>query len=63
MVLLLLYCRQWVLKHFNVFENELEYVKILLTADVRNNSAWNERYFVITNTTGFTESVIEAEMK
>lgn len=33
----------------------------LLQADVRNNSAWNQRYFVINNLTGFTEIVLSRE--
>jgi len=28
-----------------------------------NNSAWNQRHFVITNTTGFTSKVLEREIK
>lgn len=34
----------------------------LLNTDVRNNSAWNQRYFVINNTTGFTEEVLDREI-
>ena len=40
----------------------MEYVDRLLEDDIRNNSAWNQRYFVITNTTGFTEEVIAREL-
>lgn len=35
----------------------------LLNEDVRNNSAWNQRYFVINNTTGFTQEVLDSEIK
>jgi len=56
-------CRQWVLSEFGLWEGELEYVSRLITDDVRNNSAWNQRYFVITNTTGFTDDVIAREIK
>ena len=45
-----------------LFDNELEYVNRLLEDDIRNNSAWNQRYFVINNTTGFTEEVVEREL-
>ena len=39
--------RQWVISKFNLWEFELEYVESLLELDVRNNSAWNHRWFVI----------------
>jgi len=38
-------------KQFNLWAGELDFVDSLLDADVRNNSAWNQRYFVISNTT------------
>lgn len=34
----------------------------LIAQDVRNNSAWNQRYFVL-NHTGFPAEVIERELK
>lgn len=46
-----------------LFEGELEYVDTLLNDDVRNNSAWNQRYFVINNTTGFTNDVLLTEIE
>ncbi|CAF3581940.1 unnamed protein product, partial [Rotaria sp. Silwood2] len=30
--------------------------------DIRNNSAWNQRYFVIAHTTGFKDDIIEREL-
>jgi hypothetical protein len=45
-----------------LFENELQYVEQLLDEDIRNNSAWNQRYFVINNTTGFTPDVVQREL-
>lgn len=30
--------------------------------DVRNNSAWNQRYFVLDNTTKFEPEIIEREV-
>ena len=33
-----------------LFQNELEYVERLLEEDIRNNSAWNQRFFVLSNT-------------
>ncbi|XP_074592001.1 protein farnesyltransferase/geranylgeranyltransferase type-1 subunit alpha [Curcuma longa] len=40
--------RQWVLELFGGWENELEFCCELIENDVFNNSAWNQRYFVIT---------------
>lgn len=54
--------RQWVIKKFDLWDNELEYVDKLLTEDLRNNSAWNQRYFVLSHL-GFTEEVIDQEVK
>lgn len=45
-----------------MYDNELEYVELLLDNDVRNNSAWNQRYFVISNTTKFERAVINNEV-
>jgi len=55
--------RQWVLSEFGLWDGELDYVTRLITEDVRNNSAWNQRYFVVVNTTGFTDDVITQEIK
>ncbi|CAK9324888.1 unnamed protein product [Citrullus colocynthis] len=40
--------RQWVLQALGGWEDELDYCNKLLEEDVFNNSAWNQRYFVIT---------------
>lgn len=40
--------RQWALQALGGWENELEYCRELLEVDIFNNSAWNQRYFVIT---------------
>jgi protein farnesyltransferase/geranylgeranyltransferase type-1 subunit alpha len=37
-------------------------VNELLQKDIRNNSAWNQRYFVIAHTTGFKDEIIEREL-
>jgi protein farnesyltransferase/geranylgeranyltransferase type-1 subunit alpha len=55
--------RQWVLKQFALFDNELDFVDVLINKDVRNNSAWNQRHHVICSTSGFTKAVIERELK
>ena len=39
--------RQWVISHFNCWDEELAFVDRMLTEDVRNNSAWNQRWFVV----------------
>ena len=44
--------RQWLVRHFELWSanrasSEIAYVESLLGADVRNNSAWNHRWFVI----------------
>ncbi|KAH7099744.1 protein prenylyltransferase [Auriculariales sp. MPI-PUGE-AT-0066] len=42
--------RQWVLAHFNrpsLWKGELEFVDTMLGLDVRNNSAWHHRFFVV----------------
>jgi protein farnesyltransferase/geranylgeranyltransferase type-1 subunit alpha len=47
--------RQWLVVHFSLWpttsldspgSTELEFTESLLTSDVRNNSAWNHRFFV-----------------
>lgn len=32
-----------------MFENELQFVDRLISADVRNNSAWNQRFFILSH--------------
>jgi protein farnesyltransferase/geranylgeranyltransferase type-1 subunit alpha len=42
--------RQWLVKRFNLWNvdgSELKYIEELLRKDVRNNSAWNHRFFVV----------------
>lgn len=39
--------RQWLVRHFSLWDSELPYVEMLLKKDVRNNSAWNHRWFVV----------------
>ncbi|XP_059654380.1 protein farnesyltransferase/geranylgeranyltransferase type-1 subunit alpha [Cornus florida] len=40
--------RQWVLQALGGWEDELDYCHQLLEDDIFNNSAWNQRYFVVT---------------
>jgi|TARA_B100000524_G_scaffold347032_1_gene248237 protein farnesyltransferase/geranylgeranyltransferase type-1 subunit alpha len=39
-----------VLSRFGRWDKELEFIDGLLEADVRNNSAWSHRYFVLEKT-------------
>jgi protein farnesyltransferase/geranylgeranyltransferase type-1 subunit alpha len=39
--------RQWLVRHFSLWDSELPYLEKLLQEDVRNNSAWNHRWFVV----------------
>ncbi|KAK9159508.1 hypothetical protein Syun_005849 [Stephania yunnanensis] len=57
--------RQWVLQALGGWENELDYCDELLEEDIFNNSAWNQRYFVVTRSPllGGLEAVREAEVK
>lgn len=45
---------------FSLFDNELNYVDQLIGEDMRNNSAWNQRFFVLHHT-GLTAEVIARE--
>lgn len=52
--------------HFNLpyslYERELDYVEQLIREDIRNNSAWNQRYFVLDKTTKFEPDIINSEV-
>ena len=50
-------------QNFDLWDGELDFVDKLLKEDHRNNSAWNQRHFVISQTTGFTDAVLEREVK
>jgi len=40
--------RQWLVKRFNLWDDgELEATEKLIDEDVRNNSAWNHRFFLV----------------
>lgn len=47
--------------HFSLFDNELAFIDKLLSADVRNNSAWNQRFFVLKHL-GMTPEVVQREV-
>lgn len=51
-------------QEYKLWDNELEFVENLLEDDVRNNSAWNQRHFVISHTTGFSDpALLEKEIE
>lgn len=41
----------------HLMENELDFVDDLISCDMRNNSAWNQRYFVINNSDPNTDTI------
>ena len=45
-------------QEFKLWDDELEYVDQLLREDVRNNSVWNQRHFVIFSTVGYDDPVV-----
>lgn len=56
--------RQWVITTFKLWDGELAFVESLLLRDRRNNSAWNQRYFVLHNThETFDNTLIEREIE
>jgi protein farnesyltransferase/geranylgeranyltransferase type-1 subunit alpha len=57
--------RQWLVRRFDLWEKEeIEYTTLLLHKDVRNNSAWNHRFFLIFGRGGtVSEDVYEREKK
>eukprot|EP00026_Physarum_polycephalum_P002063 Phypoly_transcript_02067.p2 GENE.Phypoly_transcript_02067~~Phypoly_transcript_02067.p2 ORF type:complete len:301 (+),score=63.78 Phypoly_transcript_02067:94-903(+) len=55
--------RQWVIETYGLWENELEYIDNSLKLDLRNNSAWNQRYFVVSKWKKLTPEVIKDEIQ
>ncbi|KAI3979898.1 hypothetical protein MKX01_042552 [Papaver californicum] len=57
--------RQWVLQALGGWEDELNYWHQLLEDDIFNNSAWNQRYFVVTRSPalGGLQAMRASEMK
>jgi len=51
--------RRWLVQHFQAYAGELEWCTRLLTNDLRNNSAWNYRYFLVE--TRHTHGLSDAE--
>lgn len=40
----------------------MDYVDSLIAHDIRNNSAWNQRYFVLNHTTNFSTETLKREI-
>ncbi|XVF38987.1 hypothetical protein REPUB_Repub20aG0150100 [Reevesia pubescens] len=57
--------RQWVLQALGGWEDELDYCQKLLEEDIFNNSAWNQRYFVVTRSPflGGLKAMRESEVR
>jgi protein farnesyltransferase/geranylgeranyltransferase type-1 subunit alpha len=53
--------RQWILKTFNYWDNEIQYINKMIINDSRNNSAWNQRWFVIHNN-DINDNIIRNEL-
>ncbi len=53
--------RQWLIRHFELWQGEVQFTEYLIGLDVRNNSAWNHRFFVIFEHGVVTEEVIQRE--
>jgi protein farnesyltransferase/geranylgeranyltransferase type-1 subunit alpha len=45
----------------SLFDNELTFIDKLLSIDVRNNSAWNQRFFVLKHL-GLTKEAVQIEL-
>jgi len=55
--------RQWVIETFGLWDKELNYIDDSLKLDLRNNSAWNQRYFVVSKWKKLTPDVIREEIQ
>mmetsp|Transcript_21600 Transcript_21600/g.54284 ORF Transcript_21600/g.54284 Transcript_21600/m.54284 type:complete len:300 (+) Transcript_21600:40-939(+) len=55
--------RQFVLKEYNLWEGELAFLDRMLEMDIRNNSAYNQRMFVLKHTTDLGREVREREIE
>ena len=54
--------RQWVLQTFSLYDGEMEFIERLLLDDIRNNSAWNQRFFVLSRSGGWGRETVEREV-
>lgn len=55
--------KYWFLFLNRCFQNELAFVNEMLKNDVRNNSVWNHRYFILNiSEEGFSSKIISEEI-
>ena len=54
--------RQWLVHYFNNYTQEISFIDKMLNDDIRNNSAWNHKYFVNKETTNFNKDFIDEEL-
>ncbi|PVU97265.1 hypothetical protein BB561_000680 [Smittium simulii] len=40
--------RQYIIKTFDLYDYELGFAELKISQDIRNNSAWNQKYFILT---------------
>lgn len=56
--------RQWVVATFELWDEELPDVERLIDEDVRNNSAWNQRFYVFSKgPMGLEGEALEREIR
>ena len=56
--------RQWLVNRFDLWDQELAETTNFIFDDVRNNSAWNQRYFVLTRRpSGLDADAIKSEIE
>ncbi|KAF2702935.1 protein prenylyltransferase [Pleomassaria siparia CBS 279.74] len=59
--------RQWLVKRFGMYdENELKWTESMIEEDVRNNSAWNHRYYIVVGERDgeiLSKEIVEKEIK
>jgi protein farnesyltransferase/geranylgeranyltransferase type-1 subunit alpha len=55
--------RLYIVRKFDLWNDELRFVENLLRDDVRNNSAWNHRFTIVRNTCWpLTEEIVQREL-
>lgn len=45
-----------------LYDKEMDFIDNLLMNDVRNNSAWNQRYFIVNNHLGWSDMNVQKEI-
>lgn len=48
--------------NFRLYDKEIEFVDNLINEDVRNNSAWNQRYFIVNSHHGWSDFNVQKEI-